>query len=85
MEVGQYTSLHLELMNLFQVEGDMEGGICEWFILDFMKEERVHQKFTEPGQLADGEMTWQMGSLWSFHLAAILIIFSSLEKYKCRY
>jgi hypothetical protein len=36
-----------------------------------MREERVHGKFTEPGQLADGETTWQMESWWSFHLAPI--------------
>ena len=49
--------MHLELMNLFQVEGDVEGEGCECFILKFMREERVHGKFTEPGQLADGETT----------------------------
>jgi hypothetical protein len=50
-------NMHLELMNLFQVEGDVEGEGCECFILKFMREERVHGKFTEPGQLADGETT----------------------------
>lgn len=58
-------------MNSFQGEGEVEGEDYEWFILKFMREEWVHGKFTEPGQLADGETTWQMGSWWSFHLAAI--------------
>lgn len=61
MEVGQFevksTNMYLELKYLSQVEGDVEGENSEWFILEFMKEERVHGKFTEPGQLADGDMT----------------------------
>lgn len=44
-------------MNSFQGEGEVEGEDYESFILKFMREERVHGKFTEPGQLADGETT----------------------------
>lgn len=49
------TNMCCELINLFQVEGDVQGENCEWFILEFMKEERVHGKFTKAGHLADGD------------------------------
>lgn len=43
-----------ELINLFQVEGDVEGENCEWFILGFMKEEEFMESLQR-------QVIWQMG------------------------
>lgn len=53
------------------------GGWELWMVYPWIHERgRVHGKFTKAGHLADGNMTWQMGRLWSFHLATVLYFFS---------